>query len=129
GGFELVFGKPRAGGAERKPADIEDVEGDDMSAADFVQQVFAGHLAILEEDRDARTAAQAHFLFLGPDRKSRKAALDDKGGKFFAVHFREDREYSRESAVGDPHVLAVQDAMAAVRRQSGPGAGIQRDGT
>src|SRR5947209_12565842 len=56
GGFELVFGKPQAGGAERKPADIEDVEGDDMSTADFVQQVFAGHLAILEEDRDGRTA-------------------------------------------------------------------------
>ena len=129
GGFELVFREAEAGGAERETADIENVEGDDVATADIVQQVFARHVAILEKDRCGRTPAQAHFLFFRAHGKSRRPTLNDERREFFAIDFRENSENIRESAVGDPHFLAVQDPMAAVRRQRGAGAGILRVGT
>src|SRR5207302_4300751 len=103
GGLEFGFGETQAGGAERKAADVENVEGNDVTTADFVQQVFARHVAILEEDRRGGTAAQAHFLFLRADGKSGEAALDNKGGELFAIDFCGNGENVSESAVGDPH--------------------------
>src|SRR5690349_13749756 len=97
GGFELTLRETEAGGAQRKPADIQNVERHDVSAADFVQQVFFRHLAILEEDRNGGTAAQAHFLFFGPHGKSGKPALDDKRRKFLAVDFGKNGVYVGES--------------------------------
>ena len=71
------------------------------------------------------------MLFLaGAD--AREAALDDEGGELLAVDLGEDDEDVGEAAVGDPHLLAVQDE-AAVRlprrpraraERVGPGAGL-----
>ena len=48
GGFQFVLGGAQTGSAQRKASHVENIEGDDMATADFVQQIFAGHAAVLE---------------------------------------------------------------------------------
>ena len=52
-----------------------------------------------------------------PDREPGRAALDDEGRELLAVDLGEDREHVGEAAVGDPHLLAVEDVVLAVRRE------------
>ena len=66
------------------------------------------------------------FFSSAPTENPGVAALDDEAGKFFAVHFGEDDEHIREAAVGDPHFLAVQNPVLAVRRKHGARARSQR---
>src|SRR5205823_4670300 len=58
-----------------------------------------------------------------------KAALDEKSRELLAAYFGEHREQIGRAAVGDPHLLAIQDVVCAVWRQIGPSAGSQRVGT
>ena len=55
------------------------------------------------------------FFSSAPTVKSGIALLDDEAGKFLAINFGEDDEDVRETAVGDPHLLAVQDVVLPVR--------------
>ena len=73
GDFEHAFGAADAGGAQGEAADVQNVEGHDVAAADFMQQIFLGHLAILEKDRRRGAAVQAHLFFFGARRKIRES--------------------------------------------------------
>jgi hypothetical protein len=88
-----------------------------MPAADLMQHVFLGHFAILEEDRRRRAAVNAHFVLFVAWLESRKGSLHDEGGELFSVNLREDDVNIRESAVGDPHLLAIQNVVCAFRIQ------------
>ncbi len=57
-----------------------------------------------------------------------KSLFYKERGKLFAVNFREYRKQVGKTGVGDPHFLAVQDVMFAVRRKHGAGAAIERVG-
>ncbi len=57
------------------------------------------------------------FFSSAPDRKSGRAALDDEARELFAIDLREHDVNVGESAVGDPHLLAVQDPVLAVGRK------------
>ena len=116
GGFELFFGETEAGSAQRKTAGIEDIERDDMAAANLVQQVFAGHVTILKENWSSGTATQSHFLFLGARGKSGEAALHDEAREFLAIDFCKDDVNVGESPVGNPHFLPIQHPVTAIGR-------------
>ncbi len=113
-----------AGRAELEAADVEDVEGDVVALAGLAQQIFDGHLAIGEDERAGGGAADAELVLLRADGEAGSAALDEEGGEFFAVDFGEDGEEVGETGVGDPHLLAVQDVVAAVGGENGAGAAI-----
>ncbi len=78
---------------------------------------------------DGGAAADAHLFFFGAGGKTGRAALDDEAGKFLAVDFREDDVDVGESAVGDPHFLAVENPVLAVGREHGAGARGERIGS
>ena len=61
-------------------------------------------------------------------RHSGEGAFHDEGAEQLAVDFREDDEEVCEPAVGDPHLLAVQEE-AAVRLSGGARLGAERIGT
>ncbi len=117
-----------AGSAERESADIQNIEGDDVAAADFMQQIFLGHQAILKKDRRGGAAVQTHLFFFGAGREAGVAALDDEAGEFFAVDFGEDDVDVGKAAVGDPHLLAVEHPVLAIGREHGARAGSLRVG-
>ena len=52
--------------------------------------------------------------------------FQNKAGEFLAVHFGEDGQHVGETAVGDPHLLTVQNPMLAVRAQPRGGFRAQR---
>src|SRR3974377_115881 len=68
-------------------------------------------------------------MFLRPDGETRGIALDEESRKLFTLCLRKNNKKIRETAVRDPHLLAVQHVMAAVCRGHGARAGISRSGT
>ena len=50
-GRENVFRAADARSAQREAAGVQNVERDDVAAADFVQEIFFRHFAIFHEDR------------------------------------------------------------------------------
>ena len=107
-------------------ADVEDVKGDDVPLADVAEHVLHWHLAVVQDERGGRGAANAHLLFFGADGEAGKVFLDEERRELLAVHFREDRKQVGEVGVGDPHLLAVEDVVLAVGREHGLGAAVQR---
>ena len=74
------------------------------------EQVELGrHLRVLQNHGRRRRAVQAHLVFLIARADAGERALDDEGGEVFSIHFREDDVDVGEAAVGDPHLLAVEN--------------------
>ena len=97
-----------------------------MSAADFAQNVFHRHRHVVQIDGRGGTALDAHLLFFGARSHARKFALHQKRGELLAIHLRKDGVKIGRATVGDPHFLAVQDVVLAIRAQVGASAGGQR---
>ena len=77
----------------------------------FAQHVFHRHRHVVEVDGGGGAALDAHLLFFGAGADAGKAALDQKRRELLAVDFREDGEEIGRAAVGDPHLLAVEDVV------------------
>ena len=114
--------------AQLEAADVQNVEGDDVSFADLAEHVLHRHLAVVQDERRGGRAADAHLLFFGADGEAGEVLLDQEGGELLAVDLGEDGEQVGEVGVGDPHLLAVQDVVLAVGRQHGAGAAVHRVG-
>ena len=125
GVFQRNARAAHAHGAQLEAADVQNVEGDDVALADFAEQVFHRHLAIVQNQRAGGRAANAHLVLFGADGESGKVPLDQKCGELFAVDLGEDGEQVGEAGVGDPHLFAVEDVVLAVGRKLGAGAAIQ----
>ena len=117
GALEHVLHAADAEGRELQPADVQDVERDLMPFADFAEDVLHRHLAILEDQRRRRAAADPELVLLAALREAGHAALDDHRGELVPVDLEEDDVHVGEAAVRDPHLPAVHDVMAAVGRQ------------
>ena len=63
-------------------------------------------------------------MFLRANRKARRVPFDQEGGELLAIHLGKYREQVGESAIGDPHLLAVQDVVTAVGREHRPRAAV-----
>ena len=109
--------------AQLEAADVQDVEGDQMTLADFAQQIFNGHFAVVQNDWASGGAANAHLVLFRAHRESGKILLYQEGGEFLAIDLREYGEQVGESGVGDPHLLAIQNVVLAIggerRRECG----------
>ncbi len=103
---------------------FKNVEGDGRALADFAEQVFDRHFAVVEDDGAGGRTANTHLVLFGADGESGEGSLDQKRRKFLAIDFRKDREQVGETGVGDPHFFAVQDVVLAVGREFSPGAAI-----
>ncbi len=66
------------------------------------------------------------FFSSAPGGHAGEFALHQKRGELLAIHFREDGVEIGRAAVGDPHFLAVEDVVLAVRAQIGASARGQR---
>ena len=115
--FQRALRAAHAGDSQRVAPGVERVERDDVAAPDFVEQIFLRYRRVFEKQRHGGAAADAHLVFLGADGEAGRAALDDERRNFLAIHFREDDVHVGESAVGDPHLLPVENPVLAVRRQ------------
>src|SRR5208337_49029 len=80
GSHQDVFGTTDARGAESKAAGIQHIEGNDVAATNFVQDIFFWHEAIFEEHRSGGTAVDTHFMLFIARLAARESALDDEGG-------------------------------------------------
>src|SRR5467141_4103473 len=115
GVFQRDTASAHAHGTELEAADVEDVEGDHMPFADFAQQIFDRNFAVVEDDGTGGRSANAHLVLFTTDRESRESFPDQESGELFAVDLGEDSEQVGEAGVGDPHFLAVQDVVFAIR--------------
>ena len=124
-----VLGATHGAGTELQPADVEDVESDNVAAPDLAEHVFHGHGHVVEIHSHRGAALDAHLFFFGAGRDAGKFTLDQECGELLAADFGEDRKQIGRAAVGDPHFLAVEDVVFAIRTEVGAGAGGQRVGT
>ena len=85
-----------------------------MPAPDFVQHVFLWHLAVFQENRRRRTTVNPHLVLFVTGLESRKRPLHDERRELLAVDLREHDVHVRETAVGDPHLLPIQDEVRAL---------------
>ena len=112
--------------AQLQPAEIQDVERDDMAAADLAQNVLDRDRYIVQVDGRGRAAFDPHLLFFGAGLDAGEPALHQKSRELFASYFGEDRKEVGLAAVGDPHFLAVQNVMRPIGRKIGSGFDGQR---
>ena len=83
--FQGVFSGAGDGRAKFEASDIEDIEGDFVPLADFAQNVFYRHLAVIEDDLSGRGALDTHLLFFIANNEPVKGFLDQKGGEFLFI--------------------------------------------
>ncbi len=115
--------------AQLEAADVEDVEGDVVALADFAEQVLDRDFAVVRMSGQVEEPRMPSLCSSGPDGEAGGVALDEEGGELSRRQiFREDSVEVGETAVGDPHLLAVEDVVLAVGREHGAGAGVHRVG-
>ena len=102
--------------AEFETADVEGVEGDLVAFADLAQQIFQRRFRIREHQRCCARTLDAHLVLFRSWRQS-FLSLDDEGGEFVAINFREHDKDVGKAAVGDEHLFAVKNVMRAVFAQ------------
>ena len=114
------------GHGQRQPPDVQDVERDDVAAADLAQDVFHRDLDVIEIDGGGGAALQSHLLFFGAGRNAGPGAFHQKRRELLAADLGEHRVQVRDAAVGDPHLLAVEHVVRPVGREIRAGARGQR---
>src|SRR5262249_41879677 len=90
-----------------EPPEVQDVERDNVTAADLAEHILDRHGHIVEVNRGRRASFDPHLLLFGAGLDAGEAALDQECCELFAADFSEDRIEIGPSAVGDPHLLAV----------------------
>src|SRR5581483_10971939 len=83
-----VFGSTHTQCTEFQPSDVEDIESDYVSTADFAQDIFDRNGHVLKIDGGSGRAFNAHLLFLGSACHTAEGALYQKRSKFFAADLR-----------------------------------------
>src|SRR5262249_18309718 len=111
---ENVLGAAYGARPKLEPADIQNVEGNDMAAADFTEYVLHRHLDIAQIDRGGGAALHPHLLFSRAAGDSADRALDQECRNFLPFYLGEDGEEIGRPAVGDPHFLAIEDVVRAI---------------
>ena len=81
--------------------------------ADRAEHVLDRHLHVVEHQRGRRRSVEAELVLVAAADHAH-AALDEERGELLAVDLREDGEQIGEAAVGDPHLLAVEQVVPAV---------------
>ena len=87
-----------------------------------------GILRVLQQQRRRRRPALTHLVLFGAVAHAGIVALDDEAGELLAVDFGEDDVDVGERAVGDPHLLAVQNPVRPFGIESRGGLGRERVG-
>ena len=87
-----------------------------------------GTLTLSKIDGRGGAALDAHLLFFGAAGDAAERALHQERGELLAADLGEDGEQIRRAAVGDPHLLPVEDVVRAVGAEVGAGARGQRIG-
>ena len=87
-----------------------------MAFADFAKHIFDRRLRIRENQRRRAGSANSHLVFFRAVLAA-LLALDNESGKLVAVDFREHDEDVGESAVGNKHLLAVENVVGIVVSQ------------
>ena len=112
--FERYAASTHAHCAQLEASNIQNVEGDDVAFADFAQQIFRGHLAVVQNDGASRGAANAQLARLATDGEARKISFHQERSELFSVDLGKDREQVGEAGVGNPHLFAVENVVLAV---------------
>ena len=118
---EHVFRGSDRGGTQFQASDIQDVECDHVSTANFAEHIFHWHRNVIEIHGRGGTAGDAHLVLFRAAAHSGKVSLDQKRSELFSSNLGKYREQIGRPAVGDPHLLAVQDVVFSVRREVGAG--------
>src|SRR5262245_13108916 len=125
---QCVFAAADAARAEFEAAEVENVERDQVALADLTQEPVFRDFTVLQQQRRSRGAALAQLVLFGARSGAGVVVFDDEAGEFFAVDFGEDYIDVGEPAVGDPHLLAVQNPMRPFRIESRGGLGRESVG-
>ncbi len=72
GGCQHMFRSADRGRTERESSGIQNVESHDVTAADFVEQVFFRYFAVLQKNGSSRTAVNAHLVLFVAGLESRE---------------------------------------------------------
>ena len=102
-----LLAPPSAAAHKFQPADIQNIKCDDMSLADFTQQIFYRHFAILEIQLHRGRSLDTHLMFFRSLGKSFKPSFNNKCGKFIAVNLCKYGIYICKTTIGDPAFLPV----------------------
>src|SRR5208282_2190728 len=89
--FKRNSASSNAHSAQLESPDVQNVERNYMPLADFAEQVLDRHLAIIENDRAGRRAADAEFVLLCSDREAGETSLDQECCEFLPINFRKYR--------------------------------------
>ena len=99
---------------ELDASNVEDVHGNLEAFAAVVEEVFHGHLNVVEEELAGARPFDAHLLFLGIHRDAFEAFFEDEGTQVLVVvNLGKHNHHVGESTVGDPHLLAVEYVVGA----------------
>src|SRR5262249_37735443 len=98
-------------------ADVEDIECDDVSLANFTQNVLHRNLAVIQDQRTGRGPSDPQLLLLRTYREPGERSFYDERCELLAVDFREYDKNIGERGICDPHLFAIQEVMLAIRRK------------
>ena len=115
----------QAGRGQLDAANIQDVEGNEVSLANLAENIFLRNLHVRQEHLPGRRALNAHLVLLVAEGQALGAALHDEAGELLAVNLGKHDEHVGKAGVGNPHFLAVEHVLLAVLSQHGLGFGAQ----
>ena len=115
-----VFARTNDNPTELDASNVEDVHGNLEALAAFVEEVFDGHLNVVEEELAGARPFDAHLLLFRIHCDAVVAFFENEGTQVFVVvNLGKHNHHIGKSAVGDPHFLAVEHIVRASLVQLG----------
>ena len=94
--------------------DIENIECNVMTLADFPNDVIDGDHCIFENECACRGAFQSHLSFFSAGRYSGILFFDNEATELLSIDLREGNEHVGKRGIRYPHLFAVDDPMRSV---------------
>ena len=95
-------------------ANVEDIESNFMSFANFTQYIYYRNLTILEIELHSRRPFDTHFVFFRSLGESFKSTFYNETREFISINLCEDGIDVCETTVSDPAFLSVQQIVLPV---------------
>src|SRR5215204_4358901 len=96
---------------------VQHVKSNLVTLPDLAEQILDWRSNIRKHEGRRARALDAHLVLFGARSQSR-LPFDDERAEFIAINFGENDEDVGEAAVGDPHLLAVENVFLAVVTQT-----------
>src|SRR6185437_10339273 len=115
--LQRTLGTADAARAKFETTNVEYVERDSVSFADFAEHILARYFGVVQDYLARRRRLDAHLLLFVPKADTGELAFDQKRSELIPIDLGEDREQIGETSVRDELLGSVEKIVPSIVRE------------